>query len=61
MDFKGRAKKLDNESMIKRSEAVTQEIDNILGNSYANASVMNMAVQLVLLVLILLINLRNLL
>ena len=40
MDFKGRAKKWDSESMIKRSEAVAQELDNILGNRYKNASVM---------------------
>ena len=40
MDFKGRAKKWDSESMIKRSEAVAQELDNILGNRYENASVM---------------------
>ena len=40
MDFKGRAKKWDSESMIKRSEAVAQEIDNILNNSYKNASAM---------------------
>ena len=40
MDFKGRAKKWDSEIMIKRSEAVAQELDNILGNRYKNTSVM---------------------
>ena len=40
MDFKGRAQKWDSDSMIKRSEAVANEIENILGDGYSNSSVM---------------------
>ena len=40
MDFKGRAQNWDSESMIKRSKAVAQEINNILGDEHKDSSVM---------------------
>ena len=40
MDFKGRAQNWDSESMIKRSKAVAQEINNILGDEHKDSSAM---------------------
>jgi len=38
MDFKGRAKKWDNDAMIKRAEVVAEKISELIGNQKENSA-----------------------